>query len=339
MVGRMMNSLPESCGRSRHAVLVSDENVVETLSSPIQTELQRHGCRTTAIVVPSGEKSKCIAEASRIWQLMLEDFTDRGSMVWAIGGGVVGDLAGFVAATFARGLPLVQIPTTLLSQVDSSVGGKTAVNLPNAKNIVGVFWQPSLVLIDIDSLQTLPRREFVSGLAEVVKYAMILQPDFLEYLEQHSQAILELEKPQITEIIARSCRAKASVVERDERETTGLRAILNYGHTFAHALESASGYGRLLHGEAVSIGMHLAAKLAQHLGRVDETFVDRQQRLLGRFELPTSCQGFDAEELWLLMQHDKKVEHGKLRFVLPSRVGHVELVNGVTKSQVLSVLS
>ncbi len=331
--------LAESVPRSRHAVLIADHNVFSTWSEKIEKSLGLQGYRITHLSVPAGEASKSVRMAERLWEMMLTDRADRGSVVLAAGGGVVGDLAGFVAATFARGLPLVQIPTTLLSQVDSSVGGKTGINLPTAKNIVGCFWQPSLVVIDTATLSTLPRREFVSGLAEVVKYGMIMQPDLIDYLEEHALAILAQDSSALTEIISRSCQAKASVVELDERETTGLRAILNYGHTFAHALESAQGYGTLLHGEAVSIGMHLAAKLACRMGRIDAELVQRQQNLLEKFELPTQLPAADPEELWRLMQHDKKVEHGRLRFVLPSRMGHVELVPDVPKEMVLSVMS
>ncbi len=323
----------------RHVVLIADKNVERTWAAPIVASLVAEGHRVTSLTVPAGESSKSLVQAGRLWESMLSDRTDRGSIVLAVGGGVVGDLAGFVAATFARGLPLVQVPTTLLSQVDSSVGGKTGINLPSAKNIVGSFWQPSLVVIDTDCLRSLPRREFVSGLAEVVKYGIILLPELIDYLEQHVDEIMSLQPLALTEIITRSCQAKASVVEKDERETTGLRAILNYGHTFAHALESAQGYGTLLHGEAVAIGMHLAAKLACRLGRVNEGFVQRQRKLLERFELPTQVPSSDPNQLWQLMQHDKKVEHGKLRFILPSRLGHVELVPDVPRELVLDILS
>ena len=256
----------------------------------------------------------------------------------ALGGGVVGDLAGFMAATFARGIPLIQIPTTLLSQVDSSVGGKTGINLPGAKNIVGAFWQPSSVIIDLDTLQTLPDREFRSGLAEIVKYGVILLPDLFDYLETNAQKILAKDSDCLMHIIAESCRAKALVVQEDERETSGRRAILNYGHTFAHALESASGYGVLLHGEAVAIGMHMAALLAHALGRVDAVFVERQRALLQAFDLPIANPGLPATELWQIMQHDKKVEHGKLRFVLPNRLGNVEVVPGVEQPAAIQAI-
>ncbi|MEM7476183.1 MAG: 3-dehydroquinate synthase, partial [Planctomycetota bacterium] len=272
-----------------------------------------------------------VAEAEKIWNEMLSAHTDRGSAVIAVGGGVVGDLAGFMAATFARGIPLVQIPTTLLSQVDSSVGGKTGINLPGAKNIVGAFWQPSIVLIDSKTLSSLPEREYISGLAEVAKYGVILLPELFEYLEEKHEAVLAKDPGALEHIILESCRAKAQVVKEDERETSGLRAILNYGHTFAHALESITGYGTLLHGEAVAIGMHMAANMAEKMGRIESALVNRQQNLLQKLQLPTQFLDADPEAMWQVMQHDKKVEHGKLRFILPTKLGHVELVDGVEK--------
>ncbi len=340
-IGRdLLASIPGwiNCGLSkcRHAVVIFDENLA-ALATSIQKALAANSFRCSMLTIPSGEASKSVEIAQQLWQKLVIENTDRGSCVIAVGGGVVGDLAGFIAATFARGLPLVQIPTTLLSQVDSSVGGKTGVNLPGVKNIVGAFWQPTLVAIDTSALDTLPRREFVSGLAEVAKYGVILLPRLFEYLENNSTAILRKETETITHIIAESCKAKASVVQQDERETTGLRAILNYGHTFAHALESVTGYGTLLHGEAVAIGMHMAAVLAQQLGRVDAAFVQRQYELLQLLELPIQSHA-NPQELWQVMQHDKKVEHGTLRFVLPSRLGHVELVPGITEAQVVAAI-
>ncbi len=334
---RLPQWLNDCLPKTRHAVLIVDKHV-QPIAAAIEQSLSTAGFRLTTVEVPSGEGSKSLSQLDRLWQTMLADRTDRGSTVIAVGGGVVGDLAGFAAASFARGLPLVQVPTTLLSQVDSSVGGKTGVNLPGAKNIVGAFWQPSLVAIDTHSLATLPRREFVSGLAEVVKYGVILLPELFDYLEQNVAAILAQQPEAIAHIVARSCQAKANVVEQDERETTGLRAILNYGHTFAHALETVTGYGTLLHGEAVSIGMHMAARLAAQLGRIDAELVDRQQLLLSRFELPTEFAAAEPAVLWQAMQHDKKVEHGQLRFILPSRLGHVELVGGITQQQAVAAM-
>lgn len=330
--------LPETIGQCQHAVIIADERLSESLGKPLARALTDGGYRASLLSVPSGEESKSVEQASRLWQALLDERSDRGTAVLALGGGVIGDLAGFVAATFARGLPLIQIPTTLLSQVDSSVGGKTGINLPEAKNMVGAFWQPALVIIDTDTLSSLPRRELVSGLAEVVKYGVILKPDLLAYLEEHADAILARDAGPITHIVAESCQAKADVVSQDEREVTGLRAVLNYGHTFGHALEADAGYGKYLHGEAVAIGMHLAATCAERMGRVDRAFVTRQRRLLERLGLPVACTGHDPERLWQLMQHDKKVQHGSLRFILPDRLGHVELVAGVPRELVMAVL-
>lgn len=322
--------------KSKHAVLIHDQNLANN-AEQLASAFESSNVRCSMLSVPSGETSKSLAVAEELWSAMVEHKTDRGSFVIALGGGVVGDLAGFVASTYARGLPLVALPTTLLSQVDSSVGGKTGINLPQAKNMVGTFWQPSLVVIDMQTLDSLPTREFQSGLAEVVKYGVILLPELFEYLEENSAAILAKRPAVLQRIIADSCRAKASVVQQDERETTGLRAILNYGHTFAHAIESIAGYGRFLHGEAVSIGMHMAAQLACTMGRIDEALVIRQRKLLEAFQLPIHCDE-DPERLWEAMQHDKKVVHGKLRFILPNRLGHVELVPDVDKQLVLAAM-
>jgi len=276
--------------------------------------------------------------ADELWQEMLAAGADRKTWVVAVGGGVIGDLAGFIAATFARGLNFVQVPTTLLADVDSSVGGKVGVNLPMSKNMVGAFWQPAGVLIDPAALATLSEREYRSGLAEVVKYGMILDTDFFDYIEAHIDLIARRDETTLEHLIARSCRLKADVVEQDEREETGLRAVLNYGHTFAHAYEAVAGYGELTHGEAVSIGMHCAARLAARMGRIASDIVDRQQRLLVGLGLPVKGPPLDAENLLAAMQRDKKVEHGRLRFVLPDRIGHVELVSGVEPLDVRAAL-
>lgn len=329
--------LRQCCPRAKHAVVISDGNV-SPLAARIGDALRASGVRVSAMVVPSGETSKSVAEVERLWTQMLAEHTDRSSVVIAVGGGVVGDLAGFAAASFARGIPLVQIPTTLLSQVDSSVGGKTGINLPGTKNIVGAFWQPSFVVIDTDSLKTLPRREYLSGLAEVAKYGVIMDPELFEYLERNATAVVNQEVTAVEHVIATSCRCKAAVVAEDERETSGRRAILNYGHTFAHAIESVSGYGTYLHGEAVAMGMHMAALLAADLGRVDQAFVERQANLLAALELPIHYATDQPEALWQAMQHDKKVEQGKLRFVLPTRIGDVELVSGVDQTATVAAV-
>jgi 3-dehydroquinate synthase len=310
-------------------VVIADANVRSPHAEQAIKSLAAGGIRVDLLTVPAGEASKCVAQAERLWNELLRLQADRKTAIVAVGGGVVGDLAGYVAATYARGLAFLQVPTTLLAQVDSSVGGKVGINLPQAKNIVGAFWQPAGVLIDLDVLATLPDREYRSGLAEVVKYGVILDPAFFEYLETHVTALNARDPETLEHIVAQSCRLKAVVVEQDEREETGLRAVLNYGHTFCHAIETVTGYRRFLHGEAVAIGMVCASRLAELLGRIDARVTERQTQLLSHLGLPTSVPGLASDQLLAAMQHDKKTEYGHLRFVLPSRLGHVELVNGV----------
>jgi len=263
--------------------------------------------------------------------------------VVAVGGGVVGDLAGFVAATFMRGLPSWQVPTTLVAQVDSAVGGKTGINLAAGKNLVGAFWQPQGVVADIDTLATLPRREFVSGLAEVVKYGMILDAEFFAWLEEHAAALLARDPAAVLHAVTRSVQLKSAVVEADERETGGARAALNYGHTFGHALETVCGYGRLLHGEAVALGMARAARLAAALGRLAPEIVARQDRLLDRLSLPVSLDRLDpppsVSDLVAAMRLDKKAVGGGIRFVLPDRIGRVQIVQDVAEPEIVGVLA
>jgi 3-dehydroquinate synthase len=314
---------------AKHAVVITDSGLPAQHIGQLKQSLTSAGLRADVLVVPAGEASKSVREAERLWNELANLKVDRKTVIVALGGGVVGDLAGFVAATYARGLAFVQIPTTLLAQVDSSVGGKVGINLPAAKNIVGAFWQPAAVLIDLDVLSTLPERENRSGLAEVVKYGVILDADFFAWLESHAPELNARDPQALEHVVARSCRLKADVVERDERELTGLRAVLNYGHTFCHAIETVSGYGTYLHGEAVAIGMVCASRLAERLGRIDASLTARQEALLRKLGLPTATGDLDRDALVAAMQHDKKTEHGQLRFVLPSRLGHVELVGQV----------
>jgi 3-dehydroquinate synthase len=321
-----------------HAVIITDSNVDGPHARGVAEGFHDADIDVDLLTVDAGEESKSVEMAAQLWDELLDAGADRKSVVFAIGGGVIGDLAGFVAATFARGLAFVQVPTTLLAMVDSSVGGKVGVNLPEAKNMVGAFWQPRGVWIDTATLATLPEREYRAGLAEVVKYGVILDAEFFGYLEHHAQQLLARDASALEYVIARSCRLKADVVEDDEREETGLRAILNYGHTFAHAIEAVAGYGEWLHGEAVSAGMMCAAKLAQRLDRIDASLVARQQALLAELHLPTTMPDLAADDLLAAMQHDKKVEHGRLRFVLPSRLGHVELVSDVEAADVRAVI-
>ena len=336
-LARAADFLRERLPKCSRAVVITDENLAGTHAAAAMQNIGGGGLKCDLLTVPAGEASKCVSQAERLWNELVRLKVDRQAVIVAVGGGVVGDLAGFVAATFARGLALVQIPTSLLAQVDSSVGGKVGINLPAAKNIVGAFWQPTGVLIDLDVLATLPEREYRSGLAEVVKYGVILDADFFEYLERHIPDLGSREPAVLERVIARSCALKASVVERDEREVTGLRAVLNYGHTFCHAIETVTSYGRYLHGEAVAIGMDCAARLAAALARIDDSLMRRQRKLLTALKLPVTMEKLSVDELMAAMQRDKKTEQGRLRLVLPSRLGHVELVEGVASDLVRKV--
>jgi 3-dehydroquinate synthase len=329
-----------AAGAGRAAV-IADSNVVATHARAAGRALDAAGLETNAIVVPAGESSKSIGQLGRLWEELAGLGLDRHAHLVAVGGGVVGDLAGFAAATFLRGIPVWQVPTTVVAQVDSAIGGKTGINLDAGKNLVGAFWQPRGVFSDVDSLATLPDREFRSGLAEVVKYGIILDAEFIAWLEEHRAAVLRRDAAALMHMVARSATLKADVVARDERELTGLRAVLNYGHTFGHAYETALGYGTLLHGEAVAIGMTDAAELAVRLGRIPRGTADRQRRLLEAMGLPVRLPaGVTAppDVLLEIMARDKKARGGKLRYVLPSRIGDVELVEDVPMAVVRGVL-
>jgi 3-dehydroquinate synthase len=333
------SSLIRSVVDLTHAIVITDENVEEPHATALAENVVDDGVRIDLIIIEPGETSKSVGVADRLWQQLLDLEADRKTVVIAAGGGVIGDLAGFVAATYARGLTFVQVPTTLLAQVDSSVGGKVGVNLPTAKNMVGAFWQPSLVLIDTQVLKTLAEREYRAGLGEVVKYGVILDSEFFEYLEQNVEGLLARDDDVLRHVVSRCCRLKADVVENDEREESGLRAILNYGHTFGHALEAVTGYEQLLHGEGVAIGMICASRLAERLGRIDPSITTRQHNLLTALGLPVDVPDVDQEAVVEAMQRDKKVAHGKLRFVLPTRIGHVELVGDVSPADILAAIS
>lgn len=326
----------------QRAVIVSDQSVNATHGKTVAEALQDAAITIDQLTIPSGEASKSLAEAERLWNEFARLKIDRKTAILAVGGGVIGDLTGFVAATFSRGLDFWQVPTTLVAQVDSAIGGKTGVNLPAGKNLVGAFWQPRGVVADISTLTTLPDREYVSGLAEVVKYGMILDSEFFHWLEDNALRVRDREKRSVAHIVRRSAELKTIVVERDEREITGLRACLNYGHTFAHAFETATGYGTLLHGEAVSLGMMAAASLACSMNRIDQLVVDRQQKLLETLGLPvstTTLNGIEDNDLLGIMSQDKKNIGGKLRFILPSAIGEVETVDNVCHEFVISAIN
>lgn len=324
--------------KSESALVVHDANT-EAHAVAVRAELDAHGFRTARAAVPAGEASKCPARLAELYDALYDTTADRRTAVVAVGGGVIGDLAGFAAATYNRGLPLLMVPTTLLAMVDSSVGGKTGINHAKGKNLIGSFHQPAGVWIGLSALRTLPEREFLSGLAEVVKYGVILDAPFFEQLEATAAALRAREPGALRAVVARCCRLKADVVERDEYETTGLRAVLNYGHTFAHAFETLSGYGALLHGEAVSIGMTCASVLAQRLNLIGAEFVTRQTKLLRALGLPTAVPtAWPVEELLAVMRRDKKAVSGRLRFILPTRLGEVKLFDDVPDALVREVL-
>jgi 3-dehydroquinate synthase len=323
--------------KGSRALVVTDEHVTAH-ADVVAVSLRDAGFEPLIVSLPSGEAQKALTVASYLYDSLAEARVDRQTLVVPVGGGVIGDLAGFVAATWNRGLPLLMVPTTLLAMVDSSVGGKVGINHPRGKNLIGSFHQPVGVWIDTAFLSTLPDREYRSGLAEVVKYGVILDAEFFAYLEQHAAAILARDVACIRHMVARSCRLKADVVERDEREETGLRAALNYGHTFAHAFETVGGYGAWLHGEAVSAGMVCASCLSERRGLIGADVTERQRRLLQTFGLPIAPQRWPVDDLLATMQRDKKAVAGRLRFVLPRRLGEVAMFEDVPESEVRQVL-
>ena len=319
------------------AFIVTDANVAKHAQT-VAASLKRIGLESDLAVRPAGENQKSLTVAAELYDRLVACHADRQTLVAAVGGGVVGDLAGFVAATFNRGLPLLMVPTTLLAMVDSSVGGKVAVNHPRGKNLIGTFHQPAGVWIDTAMLATLPERDYKSGLAEVVKYGVILDPELFAYLEANAAAILRKDPAVMPYIILRCCRLKADIVERDEREESGLRAVLNYGHTFAHAFETAAGYGVWLHGEAVAAGMICASRLAEKRGLISSDISERQRRLLKAFALPIVPDAWPIDALLETMSRDKKSLVGKMRFVLPRQLGEVALFDDVPEAQVRQVL-
>jgi 3-dehydroquinate synthase len=324
--------------RGERAVIITDEHV-RAHAEAAGRALTTNDFEVATTVLPAGEAQKSLTTATQLYDRLAELQADRQTLVVPVGGGVIGDLAGFVAATYARGLPVLMIPTTLLAMVDSSVGGKTGVNHPRAKNLIGAFHQPVGVWIDTGCLRTLGEREYRSGLAEVVKYGVIMDADFFAYLENQADAILRRDPEVIRHIVARCCRLKADIVERDEREETGLRAALNYGHTFAHAFETAAGYGSWSHGEAVAAGMICASRLAERRGLIGQELTERQQRLLTRFGLPTAPHSWPVADLVAAMRQDKKALAGRTRFILPRRLGDVALFDDIPEAQVQEVLA
>ena len=321
---------------TQKVLIVTDSNVEKFLDS-LTESLKAYEINFEVAVIPAGETSKNLREAEKIYTQAIEFGMDRKSPVIAFGGGVVGDLAGFVAATYLRGVPFIQVPTTLLAQVDSSVGGKTAVNHELGKNLIGAFHQPKAVFIDLNTLKPLPDRELKSGLSEIVKYGIIRDLKFFEYLELNINKILNRDVEVLKQIIKRSCEIKAEVVSADEKEN-GIRRILNFGHTIAHTVEKITNYEQYRHGEAVSIGILGAAMISWGTGRIIFNDVARLKDLLDKLGLVTNCMGCDVDEMYLLTFRDKKNIGGKVNWVLMKKFGEVEVTDNVSEVEIKKAL-
>ena len=323
--------------------IISDDRVFSPYGRQAQRSLHKSNIEAHCFIVPSGEQSKSLELAEAIYHWLAERRAERGHAVIAVGGGVVGDLAGFVASTFVRGMPFVQAPTSMAAMVDASIGGKVAVNLPQGKNLVGSFYQPRMVLADVAALSTLGGRELAEGWAEAIKHGLILDTELFDIFEEHAEDLMAMKPDVSTEVIRRSMAIKAQVVSEDERETQGRRILLNYGHTIGHAIEAATGYGQYLHGEGVSVGMMGAAIISQRMGMITEEVVNRQRRLLERFNLPTSAPDVEAQQVFRAMSLDKKTEGGSIRWVLLEDVGRAVVRRDVpadlVEQTVLSLLA
>jgi 3-dehydroquinate synthase len=338
----LLDGIGRECARlklGRRCAIISDANVAPRFATKAKRALAAAGFEVILITVPAGETAKSLKTVQACYDQLAAHRLERKSFIVALGGGVVGDLAGFVAATYLRGIDFVQVPTTLLAQVDSSVGGKVGVNLSAGKNLVGAFYQPRLVLCDLDALRTLPEREFRAGLAEVIKYGIIYDARLFARLERDLPKLLRRDAKPLAEVVARCCAIKAEVVGQDETET-GLRAILNFGHTIGHAIENISGYGKYLHGEAISIGQVAAAKLSAELTGLPESDVARIEALFQRSGLPTTIalNGGQRKKLLAAMRLDKKVSAGEIKFVLAKKIGRVVWGQRVADSLVDKVL-
>lgn len=326
-LGRYLQNL----GFSGKVGVVTNPSLQQLYGNVVKRSLEKVGLTYHVICLPEGERAKTLKFVSRIVDELMAERFERTSVLVALGGGVVGDMTGFAAAIYLRGIPFVQVATTLVAQVDSSVGGKTGVNHPLGKNMIGAFYQPAMVLVDTDTLRTLPPRELVAGLAEVIKYGVIADGPFFRFLEDKIEQVLNLNQATIQAVVKRCCEIKASVVSKDERES-GLRRILNYGHTVGHALELLGQYRRFVHGEAVGIGMVHEADLAHFLGRCSSAVVQRQRDLIQRAGLPVDMPQVTFQDLWQAMLHDKKVARGHVHCVLPRSIGKVEVKPLVQRS-------
>ncbi len=328
-------------GLGKKMALITNPAVKKLYGQRLVDSLKQAGFIVMSVEIPDGEQYKNLDWANSIYTALLINSFDRKSALVALGGGVIGDLTGFAAATFMRGVPFIQVPTTLLAMVDSSVGGKTGVNHPMGKNMIGAFYQPKKVLMDLDVLRTLPKEELLSGMAEVIKYGVIRDSSFFEYLDTNQEKILSLDPDALSYIISRSCEIKADVVSADEREG-GLRAILNFGHTVGHAIETAENY-TMRHGYAVAIGMVYASRLAHKTGLCDQSVPDRVEKLIQSYGLPTDLSALSRKpssaELMATMQIDKKAEGGKVKFVLPKKIGEVVITKEWDEQQLQELLA
>ncbi len=331
LIGRAELYAPYLAGGG--AAIVTNEVVAPLYLAPVKSALEKSGARVTEIVLADGEQTKSWQTLNEVFDCLLEARCGRDTLLVALGGGVVGDLAGFAAAIYQRGVPFVQVPTTLLAQVDSSVGGKTAINHPLGKNMIGAFHQPRAVISDVATLDSLPERELRSGFAEVIKHGLALDAAFVEWLESNVDRLVARKRDALAYAVRRSCELKARVVAADERET-GERALLNFGHTFGHAIETGAGYGTWLHGEAVAAGMVMAAELSAVMGHLKKTEVSRVRDLLRRTGLPVKGPALAPERLMELMALDKKAAKGKTRFVLLESIGRAALRGDIEEGRV-----
>lgn len=324
--------------KRKHVAVVTNTTVAPLYLDKLSSGLQTAGVKVIPIILPDGEAYKNAETLNTIYDVLLQNRCERSTTLIALGGGVIGDLTGYAAATFLRGVPFIQIPTTLLSQVDSSVGGKTGINHPLGKNMIGAFYQPQLVLADIDTLQTLPAREFSAGMAEVIKYGLIRDAAFFDWLEHNVSALMSLSEQELSYAIYRSCQNKADVVAVDEHEQ-GERALLNLGHTFGHAIENAMGYGVWLHGEAVAAGTMLAADLSQRMHWLAQADIARMQSIFNAANLPIAAPNLGVDKYLDLMGLDKKVENGKIRLVLQQGIGKAVITSEYDAEKLKATLS
>ena len=323
--------------KSDKAMIITDGHIHPLYYQEVESIVHSLGIDCSVAVVSPGEESKSFKVAEELYTAALNNGLDRNSLIIALGGGVVGDLAGFIAATYMRGIPFIQIPTSLLAQLDSSIGGKVAINHPQAKNVIGSFYQPKCVLMNISTLRTLPDRELSTGMAELIKHGIIWDEDLLSWLEVNMNLLMAHDTNALEHAIHRSCEIKAYIVEQDEKEQ-GLRAILNFGHTVGHAIETITRFTTYTHGEAVSLGMIVEAQIAQKLGLIDKEYVQRIKYVLTNAGLPIVMPRFDRENLISLMKHDKKNTQGRIVFVLPTAPGHVEIFKDIKKEIILDAL-